>query len=114
MIVYRDQRSRADPLRLLLQLSSAASQFCSSVRGHDDAIELLIDAGVFESGVADALFPDQDGIHPLVQSLRQASVEAGHMLWHSWHGDEHQASRWGARLGQTLGELAAQQLPSSV
>jgi hypothetical protein len=114
MIVYRDQRSRADPHLLLLQLRSTASQFCSSGPDHDDAIELIMEAGVLESGVADALFFDQDGIHPLVDSLRQASVEAGHVLWHSWHGNHGQAHRWGARLAQTLREAPAHLLPGTV
>jgi hypothetical protein len=114
MIVYRDQRSPADPHRLLLQLQSAASRSSISAPSHDDAVDLVIDAGILESAVADALFPDCDGVHPVARSLRQASVEAGHVLWHTWHGNSRQAGHWGSRLGLTLGELRADQLPRHV
>jgi hypothetical protein len=114
MIVYRDQRSQADPHRLLLQLTSVANRSCVSAPGHDEAVELVIETGVLESAVADTLFPEIDGTHPLAQRLRQASVEAGHILWHTWHGNHDQARRWGARLALSLREIPAQQFPRTV
>jgi hypothetical protein len=114
MIVYRDQRSRADPHRLLLQLKTAANRWCTTAPDHADAVELIIETGVLESAVADALFPERDGIHPLAQSLRQASIAAGHVLWHTWHGREAEAGQWGARLALSLREVPAHQLPRTV
>ncbi|HJR15451.1 MAG TPA: hypothetical protein VJ808_01255, partial [Gemmatimonadales bacterium] len=114
MIVYRDQRSRADPHHLLLQLESTASRFCAAPPGHDEAVQLVIESGVFESAVADALFPDADGAHPLAQLLRQASIRAGHLLWHTWHGNDDQAKCWGGRLALTLENVSATQLPRIV
>jgi hypothetical protein len=114
MIVYRDQRFRADPHRLLRQLRGLAGHSCSSAPIHDAAVELVIENGELEAAVVDALFPDGDGIHPLAQSLRQASVEAGHVLWHTWHGDPEQARQWGGRLAATLGNLPASQMPRTL
>ena len=114
MIVYRDQRSRVDPHGLLLQLRSVASHSCVSVPDHDDAVELVIETGVLESAIADSLFPDIDGTHPLAQSLRQASVMAGHVLWHTWQGNPQQARQWCARLAVALREVPDHQLPPTV
>jgi hypothetical protein len=114
MIVYRDQRSPADSHRLLQQLRSAASRFCVSAPSHDEAVDLLVEAGVLESAVADVLFPARDGSHPLADMLRQASVECGHVLWHTWHGRQQRARLWGARLRQTLQAIPGRELPPRV
>jgi hypothetical protein len=114
MIVYRDQCSRADPHGLLLQLRSVASHSCISALDHDDAVDLVIESGVLESAIADSLFPDIDGIHPLAQSLRHASVMAGHVFWHTWQGNHQQARQWSARLMMALREVPDHELPRTV
>lgn len=49
-------------------------------RDHDRIVELLIEWGVFESAVADALAPDFDSEGPLLRRLRQASLLIGHLF----------------------------------
>ncbi|HYF39290.1 MAG TPA: hypothetical protein VD930_06375 [Gemmatimonadales bacterium] len=114
MIVYRDQRTTADPRHLLRQLSLAANHAGVSAPNHDDALELVIETGVLEAAVSDALFPEHDGIHPMAQSLRQASVQAGHVFWHTWNGRSQEARRWGERLASSLRDVPEFQLPPSV
>jgi hypothetical protein len=74
----------------------------------------LIEIGKLESAVADAVFSDHDGIHPLTQSLRRASIDAGHVLWHTWQGQPPEARSWGCRLAQSLDAIPAHQLTSAV
>jgi hypothetical protein len=115
MIVYRDQRYRTDPYRLLSKLRSTADRFVSgSPATHDVVVASLIEAGTLESALADALFPDSDGLHPLATRLRDASSALGHVLWHSWHGRPAAGQPWWDRLSTTLSQLALLQLPCSV
>jgi hypothetical protein len=115
MIVYRDQRYWADPHRLLSKLRGTADQHTSgSPATHDVVVASLIEAGALESAIADALFPDSDGIHPLAVELRNASSALGHVLWHSWHGRSAATQPWWGRLSTSLGQLALLRLPRSV
>jgi hypothetical protein len=115
MIVYRDQRFRADPRLLLSQLRCTATHFISgSPSSHSDTVETLIDLGKLESGVADALFPDFDGIDPVTLRFRQASSAVGHVLWHTWHQRPHSAGAWWTELSHVLNQLELQPLPRTV
>jgi hypothetical protein len=114
MIVYRDQRSRVDPHCLLSRLQSVIQRCAALGPSHDVAREVLIETGRLESAVLDAVFPQTDGVNPLSRSLRQAALAAGHLLWHSWHGN---APEMKASLGQLSHQLEAVKLlplPSAV
>src|SRR3954463_12371169 len=98
MIVYRDQRLKAEPRTLLEQLRSSLEQLdLKTPHSHDATVDAFISAGVLESAVADTIFGRADGIHPLTHALRAVSVGLGHVLWHSWHADPDQAERWLSR-----------------
>jgi hypothetical protein len=115
MIVYRDQRYWTDPHRLVTKLRDTAERYAhGSSPPHDVAVGSLIDAGILESAIADTLFPDSDGIHPLTTSLRDATSALGHVLWHSWQGQPAAAKPWWGRLSTILGQLALLELPGSV
>ena len=99
MIVYREQRLQANPRRFLAQLC-ADLQACTS-RGppsHDEVIDALIATGMLESGIADALFLQADGLDPIVSDVSRASLALGHALWHSWRGDAVRL-RWPTSAG---------------
>src|SRR3954463_343580 len=113
MIVYRDQRSRADPDRLLAELRELIRRF-PTAPPHDVAREALIITATLEAAAADALFPDCDGIHLLTQTLRQASVIAGHLLWHTWRGASAETAEWWHRWAQQLDAIPDAGLPAQV
>jgi hypothetical protein len=115
MIVYRDQRLLAEPRPLLEQLRSSVEQLDVKARtSHDATVDTFISAGTFESAVADAIFPEADGIHPLTNALREVSVGLGHVLWHSWHSVPDEAERWRLRVAAALHALEHYRLPSAV
>src|SRR4051812_28618801 len=113
MLVYRDQRSRDDPRQAFSELRSLARR-CSGAPSHDTARDALIASGTLEAAVADAVFPQADGVHPLVQAMRTSSEIAGHLLWHTWHHNAHGAAAWWRRLGRQLESIDAGGLPAEV
>ena len=116
MIIYRDQRSQADPRQLLTGLRGRVAQLAKHASGsHDLAVDILIEMGKLESGLCDALFPDADGIHPFAQELRAASLAAGHLLWHSWYEKTGESTdAWAATLARMLDQLLCRNLPTSI
>jgi hypothetical protein len=74
----------------------------------------LIEAGILESAVADAIFPEVDGIDPRIEAFRRVSLAAAHMLWHTWHGAPQQAAAWRHRLSNALHAIPIRQLPPVV
>jgi hypothetical protein len=114
MIVYRDQRARADPRRLLATLRSATDGSTARIPSLEAAREVLIEAGRLESAINDALFPDSDGINSLTRTLRHASVAAGHALWHTWHRNDSRARDSWDLLSRRIEEIDVSQLPSVI
>ena len=115
MIIYRDQRSQADPRRLLTGLQGRVARLAHLRSGsHDLVVDILIEIGALESGLCDALFPEADGIHPLAQELRAASIAAGHLLWHSWYETAEGIGAWTATLARMLDRLLSRNLPRSI
>ena len=115
MIVYRNQRLRADPRRLLEELSSEVERIdFQTSASHDSVVAVLIAAGVLESGVSDEMFPAADGLDPVVHGFRQASVALGHLLWHSWHGRRAEADQWRCSALGLLRSLELHALPRSI
>src|SRR5215210_826502 len=115
MIVYRDQRLLAEPRPLLDQLRSSVEQLdVKAPNSHDAAVDAFISLGTIESAVADAVFTEADGIHPLTNAFREVSISLGHVLWHSWQGVPNQAERWRLRVTAGLHALEQYRLPSAV
>jgi hypothetical protein len=115
MIVYRDQRTRADPVQLLQQLHRDLERLdFQASTCHEDTVDALIAAGVLESAVADALSPTVDDLNPLLSALRRVTVALGHMLWHSWRRDRESAGLWRSTALALLHHRQLTSLPSSV
>lgn len=82
MIVYGGQEEVVDAAERLAQFQSFFfSLEKEGFRDHDRIVELLIEWGVFESAVADALSPDFDSEGPLLRRLLQASLLIGHLFY---------------------------------
>ncbi len=115
MIVYRDQRLRADPRRLLNELRSDLEELdFRTPASHDRAVDALIAGGVLESAIADTLFPAADGVDALARGLNRATLSLGHILWHSWRGEQAEAARWRSAALAFLRGLELHPLPQSV
>jgi hypothetical protein len=115
VIVYREQRRREDPSRLLALIREDLASLSPGHAGaHDRVVQVLIGLGVLESAVADAMHPEAEGQHPLTAALRRASVAAGHLLWNVWHGQHEALHPWAARLRAALTSVEAASLPTVV
>jgi hypothetical protein len=115
MLVYREQRFRAESRPLLDQLSTQLQriQFSSST-GHDSVVDAFIAAGTLETAIADAIFTEADGVHPVIPTLRRMCLELGHALWHSWQDEASSAEHWCARALNSLGQVAQHCIPSQL
>ena len=112
MIVYREDDQAADPADLISQLIVRAVANADEATEHDDIVSLLIDLGMLETAVADALFPKSDGECATTIALRQASVSAGRLLRHSWRAERERIPREARRLVAQLSTKMA--LPAEV
>jgi hypothetical protein len=115
MQVYRAQHRQEEPGRLLAAIHDDLTHLAPRHAGaHDRVVRLLIALGELEAGVADSLHAEADAPHPVTAALRHASVAAGHLLWHSWHGQHEALSAWAARVHGALVTLEAATLPRTV
>jgi hypothetical protein len=113
VIVYREQRTSADPGDALRSLARRVERL-PRAPGHDDVVELLVDLGALEAGIADAAAMERDDDHVVGRKLRAAALAAGHALIASWYRREDRLARWCAELGRRLRACAALPLPSRV
>ena len=91
MLVYRSDDTVCDSateLAAVLRQADAARSAPSS----DAIVELFIDFGQLEAAIVDRLFPNRDGLHPIADALRHASVRAGHALLASSYDDREGAT----------------------
>lgn len=82
------------------------------LRRHGTASDSLIEFGVFESGVADALCPSRDDRHPLLQRLRCISEQLGTAAAAEWWGLDDQARQAMAAAKQESALLENQAWPN--
>jgi hypothetical protein len=83
MLVHRHDEEIIDARAAWRGLLSRAGELTPS-SGHDRITSLVIEIGELESAIADRLFPERDGLHPLSEALRGASLAAGRLLVTSW------------------------------
>jgi len=107
LIVYRKTCAVKETLPFADELLALAALAGRGQR-HEHATELLMEAGIFESGLADALFPERDGISEKSGALRNASLAAGRLFRASWEGNADEVGKWAglfrARLSAALGK----------
>ena len=112
MLVYRSDR---DPLVPVERAAFLAERLERATRRvgvpHDGIVDFLIDFGVLEAAIADALFPDADGLHPAAERMRRVGAALGAALRHSWRGEHGQVGTPLAEAARTVRALAADQLP---
>jgi hypothetical protein len=113
MIVYRSQ-SRIEATGELL------SDLCTRFRAiekaanpnHDEVRRLLIDFGVFESGLADALMDDVMMLSNETRAVRKAATALGRLFYRTCRGMDARESV--ARFGRELADLTDLLLPGTI
>ena len=113
MIVYRDQRSTADPAESLRALSRRVDRL-PRTPDHDTVVGLLVDLSALESGIADALSPERDELLPVIGDLHATSLAAAHAFVASWERRHEDLAHWRAELGRRLHSCVPLPLPAEV
>ena len=115
MLVYRELRQSLSPRFRVAEIRSRLDELASASSGrHDSAVCILIELGVLEAGVADHLCAQEDELHPLLGAFREASVAAGHLLYHSWRHSRELAGQWLERARAALERVSPAELPAEV
>jgi hypothetical protein len=113
MLAYRNDEREGDADAAMRSLAARAREALTAT-SHDLVREVFIDFGQVESGIADRLFPQRDGLHPLTRTLRRGSHAAGHALLASWQHDVHRTRQALSSLLQCMDSIHAGQLPVTI
>jgi hypothetical protein len=111
MIVYRRQHREVDPTRLLRDLERDVLRL-GSRPDHSAILTVLIDLGIAESGILDAIHPREDDESELDHRLRAAAHAAGGLLVSSWRGRREQLAPASAELARRIAAVRALPLPA--
>jgi hypothetical protein len=112
MLVYRADGVPCDPCAALDRLILKTGP--SGARTHDAVTDVLIDLGELESAVADRLFPDRDGLHPVATGFRSAALRAAHAVVASSAGEPAMRDLELARVADALQQMPRGELPAAV
>ncbi|MGH8638140.1 MAG: hypothetical protein ACREUZ_13485, partial [Burkholderiales bacterium] len=83
VLVYRSDERPIDA-RVAWQAIVRTVAGLPSSPSHDAVTFVLIELGEIEAALADALFPGRDGLDPVADALRHASLAAGRLFRASW------------------------------
>jgi HAD superfamily hydrolase (TIGR01662 family) len=110
MLVYRSHRWS---VRTDVELRALVRRFelVGAAPPHPAIVSLLVDHGILETALADALCPDVDELLPPLQPLRLAAVALGRALAASWRASAVEAGTWLHRAGVELGRVNPAPLP---
>lgn len=115
MIVYRDGHRDENPRALLRRLRTMAHAVAADGLVHERVRDLLIEFGILESGVADALNPERDAPAPLTDAMRDVSHQLGRVFVASSSGTPRAQLRHLAGVAlDAITELAGRTLPDSI
>jgi hypothetical protein len=107
MIVYREDEETADPVECIAKLIRRAAAIGDGATEHDEIVSVLIDLGMLEAAVADAIFPEVDGECATTLALREASLTSARLLRHSCNGEPELARREARELAAQLSQPMA-------
>ena len=115
MLVYREQQHREPAACLWRTVRDRLTNLAPAHAGtHDRTVALLIDMGVLEAALTDALHPETDDLDSVTRALRAASVATGHLLWHSWRGDADAMRPWIERARAALDVAQGSATPEEI
>ncbi|MFL5515610.1 MAG: hypothetical protein ACJ8DJ_05605 [Gemmatimonadales bacterium] len=111
MIVYRETQRSVEPGRLLRELERSVAGL-GARPSHDAIVESLVDLGIAESAILDAIHPTSDEESELDRRFRTAAVSAGRLLVESWRGRKSSLQQRGAELLARIRAIRDLPLPS--
>jgi len=115
VLVYREQRHSISPRTWSRDIQSLLDALAAtSSDPHDRVVRVLIDLGVLEAGLADHLCSEDDDFHPLLEPFREASVAAGHLLYHTWRHSPEPIDGWIERVRAAVRRGSHAELPDEV
>jgi hypothetical protein len=107
VLAYRDDSRRVNTHEELARLARRA---VDGTPGVDAAAGLLIEIGIAEAGLTDAVSPERDGLDPLALAVRDLSVAAAR----AWLACTRDESSTAAEIVSGLDRLRQRPLPSSI
>ncbi len=113
MLVYRNQAKSINTLNKLAHVGALIAELERGKWDHERALELLIEFGELEAGIADALSPQKDGVQPTERAFREASLLLGHAYFHSWR-DTGAAPAWLSKFARAFRSLFVHDLPERI
>lgn len=116
MIVYRTERREEHVKARLHEIARDARAWASTESlDHDSARDLLIEMGIIEAGIGDALNSEYDTPSPVLSAFRDASNAMGRLFIASWLGAPAGELRSRALIAaKLLDKLTDATLPDSV
>jgi hypothetical protein len=113
MVVYQDHKRTVSTREFLRDIEQLVDRMIAPGPGaHDDAVELLITFGEFESALSDVYCREHDRRNAEPAILRKAGGAAGHLFAASWETKSDEAREWAVRLHTQLDEISRIELPS--
>jgi hypothetical protein len=110
VIVYRETHRSVESALLLDQLEQSVAGL--PIRPpHDDTVAVLVDLGIAESAILDALHPVADDESEPGRRFRAAAVCAGHLLLESWRGRSDRLGRRTVELLDRIRHIRELRLP---
>lgn len=110
MIVYRKTEEEGVTTELIGEVARLAERTASTLV-HEDATELLIETGRLEAGIADAMFPEADGVNEQSAAARKMTIMAARAFTASWDGRKSDIACWTEKLTRALSGLRSMPLP---
>lgn len=115
MLIYSDRSCPETTRAALHSLASCIDAAGAADRpNHDDVVDALVAAGVFEAAAADAICPHRESGVPVLRTLRRASECLGRALAESCTGTRNDARRWIREAERALCDVDASCLPSTL
>lgn len=113
MVVFTKQEKSARPSEYISGINSVLDKMERNP-DHENAVELLIEIGELEAGIADFLFRESDSFDVLAQKLRNISMLAGRVLFQSWEGRKTQIPPLIPEIRKGLLSVLASPLPELI
>lgn len=114
MIVYRKQEETTTPAERLKHIRLVMKRL-EAAPFHEIAMEFLMEWGVFESALTDAVSGEKDTVNDLLRTLRKTAVISGRVFASSWEKEKNGDIKGHLKeMEASLDEVSKMELPESI